>query len=137
MTVASIEVVQASLNELYQGFTGKPPRIFIDIQLYIILGLGVFMKFFLWIDCLVVNKSLHSDTIVALGEDHFNDVVSNSVAIATAASAFQTSAWWIDPLGAIVISLVLIYRWVLIINEQVKKIVGYTASPEFIEMVSI
>jgi divalent metal cation (Fe/Co/Zn/Cd) transporter len=38
-------------------------------------------------------------------------------------------------LGAVLISLVIIYRWVDIISEQVKKIVGHTAPPEYIEKV--
>jgi divalent metal cation (Fe/Co/Zn/Cd) transporter len=37
--------------------------------------------------------------------------------------------------GAVLISLVIIYRWVDIIGEQVKKIVGHTAPPEYIEKV--
>ena len=37
-----------------------------------------------------------------------------------------------DPLGAILISLVIIYRWGNIMSEQVKKIVGHTAPPDFI-----
>jgi hypothetical protein len=35
----------------------------------------------------------------------------------------------------VLISLVIIYRWVDIISEQVKKIVGHTAPPEYIEKV--
>jgi len=38
--------------------------------------------------------------------------------------------------GAILISLVIIYRWVDIINEQVKKIVGHTAPQDYIEKVT-
>jgi divalent metal cation (Fe/Co/Zn/Cd) transporter len=38
----------------------------------------------------------------------------------------------VDPLGAILISLVIIYRWGNIMSEQVKKIVGHTAPPDFI-----
>ena len=38
-------------------------------------------------------------------------------------------------IGAILISLVIIYRWVDIINEQVKKIVGHTAPQDYIEKV--
>lgn len=40
-------------------------------------------------------------------------------------------------IGAVLISLVIIYRWVGIISEQVKKIVGHTAPPAYIEMVSV
>jgi divalent metal cation (Fe/Co/Zn/Cd) transporter len=39
--------------------------------------------------------------------------------------------------GAVLISLVIIYRWVDIISEQVKKIVGHTAPPEYIEKVRV
>ena len=48
----------------------------------------------------------------------------------------KTGAWYVDPAGAILISLVIIYRWVFIISEQVKKIVGHTAPPEFIDQVA-
>jgi hypothetical protein len=44
----------------------------------------------------------------------------------------SSQAWWVDPLGAILISLVIIYRWGNIMSEQVKKIVGHTAPPDFI-----
>ena len=37
--------------------------------------------------------------VAALAEDHFNDVISNSTAIATVLIAFHTVAWWVDPSG--------------------------------------
>jgi divalent metal cation (Fe/Co/Zn/Cd) transporter len=107
------------------------------VDLYIILGVGILLKLVLWIYCLRLNASasLSSDTVAALAEDHFNDVLSNGAAIITASIAFNTIAWWVDPVGAILISLVIIYRWGEIIHEQVKKIVGHTAPPEFIQQV--
>jgi divalent metal cation (Fe/Co/Zn/Cd) transporter len=41
----------------------------------------------------------------------------------------------VDPFGAILISLVIIGRWGGIIKEQAKKIVGFTAPPEFVSQV--
>lgn len=128
-------VIQYSAVDLYEGLRGDIPELHVDIDMYIILGLGIFLKFALWLFCLKASEVNNSDMISALAEDHFNDVISNTVAIATAAAAFHTPYWWIDPLGAILISLVIIYRWIAIINEQVKKIVGYTAPKEFIEEV--
>lgn len=62
---------------------------------------------------------------------------SNTAAIVTIAIASSVrDAWWVDPVGAILISLVIIYRWIGIINEQVKKIVGHTAPQEFINEAS-
>lgn len=75
--------------------------------------------------------------VEALTEDHFNDVISNSVAIITAAIAVHTIAWYTDPLGAILISIVIVTRWCWIINDQIKKIVGYTAPQSYIDQVYI
>lgn len=35
----------------------------------------------------------------ALAEDHLNDVISNGAAIITAAIAFHTPYWYMDPIG--------------------------------------
>lgn len=71
----------------------------------------------------------------ALAEDHLNDVLSNTAAVVTAAIAYNTSAWWLDPVGAVLISILIISRWGDIISEQVRKIVGYTAPTEYIKEV--
>eukprot|EP01032_Pedospumella_encystans_P020357 gene20357-23123_t len=133
MSMASVEVMQYSAVDLYNGMNGDLPKLDLTTALYVIMVLGIFLKFFLWIYCLKLNVSIKSDTVTALAEDHFNDVLSNTAALITASIAFHTPYWWMDPLGAILISLVIIYRWVDIINEQVKKIVGHTAPQDYIE----
>lgn len=136
MSMASVEVIQYSCIDLYSGLTGNIPELNVDQDLYIILGLGIFMKLVLYIFCRYANRSVRSDSLAALAEDHLNDVVSNIAAIVTAAIAFNTTAWYIDPVGAILISFVIIGRWLGVMAEQVRKVVGYTASPEFIAMVN-
>jgi len=44
--------------------------------------------------------------------------------------------WWLDPTGGIVISAVIILRWLHLSWEQVKQVTGHTAPPEFIELVN-
>ena len=57
----------------------------------------------------------------ALAEDHLNDVMSNAVAIMTAVLATRhRSVWWVDPVGAILISGIIMYRWYDVILDQVK-----------------
>lgn len=130
-------MIQYSCADLYNGFhDGNLPLLNVDVELYVILGIGIGMKFMLWLYCLRLNQSVGSDVVKALTEDHFNDVISNIAAVATAAIAYNTVAWWIDAIAAIVISLVIIYRWFGIISEQVEKIAGHSAPPEFIEQVN-
>jgi cation diffusion facilitator family transporter len=136
MSMASVEVIQFSIVDLNDGFNGHKPHLTVDVALYSILSIGIVSKFFLWWYCLHVNRTVKSDTIHALAEDHLNDVLSNAFAVAAAAIAYNVpKIWSIDPIAAIVISLVIIYRWYDIISEQVKKIVGHTAPPEFIDQV--
>ena len=135
MTMASIEVIQFSAVDIYDGIIGDIPQLDVGVSMYAILGLCIFLKLILYLYCRYVNRTLHNDMLDVLAEDHFNDVISNTAAIITAAIAFNTVAWWVDPAGAILISIVIIGRWIGIMAEQVKKIVGHTAPPEFITQV--
>jgi divalent metal cation (Fe/Co/Zn/Cd) transporter len=103
--------------------------------MFLILGIGTIFKILLYFYCTSIR--INSDILTALAEDHLNDVLSNSTAILTASLALcYPHYWYIDQLGAILISGIIISRWVDVITDQVKKIVGYTATPEFIQEVT-
>jgi divalent metal cation (Fe/Co/Zn/Cd) transporter len=131
-------ILVVSAMDLYYGFIDNKIHYIHGNDLFFgLLGLCTFAKFLLYLFCKHINKDINSDSLTALTEDHLNDVLSNSIAIATAVIAeTRHNYWYIDPLGAIVISLVIVYRWIDVISEQVRKIVGYTAPPEFIAMIN-
>ena len=136
MIFASVEVIQFSIVDIMAGVGGNLPELDVGPVLYAILAVGIAFKFALYLYCRYVNATANVDMLVALAEDHFNDVISNSAAMVTAAVAYNVHAvWWVDPAGAIFISVVIIVRWMAIVLEQVKKIVGHTAPPEFIAQV--
>lgn len=136
MIMASIEVIQFSVVDIINGLKGELPTLDVDSYFYIILGTGIFLKFVLYIYSKWVSLYIKTDSLEALIEDHFNDVISNSGAIITASIAFyHRDVWWMDPAGAIIISLVIIGRWMQQMSEQVKKIVGHIAPQLFIDEV--
>ena len=58
--------------------------------------------------------------MLALAEDHRNDIVSNLGAIAFGAIAsISPKVWWFDPVGAILISAYIIWSWACILKGQV------------------
>ena len=58
--------------------------------------------------------------MLALAEDHRNDIVSNLGAIAFGAIASSSQkVWWFDPAGAILISAYIIWSWACILKGQV------------------
>jgi len=73
-------------------------------------------------------------TLEALAQDHWNDALSNAVAaIALFAALLSKDLWWVDPFGAIIISLYIIYSWYETGKEQIEQLTGKSAPDEFIE----
>ncbi|CAF1201035.1 unnamed protein product [Adineta ricciae] len=83
-------------------------------------------------------------TMYAVAQDHRNDVFSNFVALACgiiAAKALDGSikdpeVVVIDPIGAIIISLYIIFCWLKQLREQVRNLSGYKAKPEFLQKIT-
>ncbi|KAK3428442.1 hypothetical protein EUGRSUZ_F04469 [Eucalyptus grandis] len=85
------------------------------------------VKFALMIYC----RRFKNEIVRAYAQDHFFDVVTNSVGLAAAVLAIQYY-WWIDPVGAIIIAIYTISTWARTVIENVWLLIGRTAPPEFI-----
>lgn len=73
-------------------------------------------------------------TLEALAQDHWNDALSNGVAATALLCAVQwPSLWFLDPCGAVIISLYIIYSWYTTGKEQIEHLTGKSAPEEFIE----
>jgi hypothetical protein len=60
--------------------------------------------------------------LLLLLQDHLNDIMSNLCAIITAILAgVVANGWWVDPVGAIAISLYIVARWLAIAKQQVRS----------------
>ena len=57
------------------------------------------VKFFLMLYC----RRFKNEIVRAYAQDHFFDVVTNSVGLAAAVLAVRYH-WWIDPTGALIVS---------------------------------
>lgn len=73
-------------------------------------------------------------TLEALAQDHWNDALSNMVAaLALLAAVHSPSLWYLDPVGAILISIYIIYSWYSTGVEQIEQLTGKSAPEEFIQ----
>ncbi|KAI8462623.1 MAG: cation efflux protein [Monoraphidium minutum] len=133
MAVASFEVVAESCSVLYKGLAqGELPVLQLGPVMYAVLGSATVAK----LVCFVVCNALkgRSDSMLALAEDHINDVMSNLAAVgAAAATTLVQGGWWIDSSSAMAISVWICWRWFTIARTQVHKLVGRGAPAEFIE----
>jgi Co/Zn/Cd efflux system component len=77
---------------------------------------------------------LADPTLEAVAQDHFNDILSNSVAAVALLLALRNpSLWYLDPVGAILISLYIIYSWYQTGREQIEHLTGRSAPADFID----
>jgi len=68
--------------------------------------------------CLSIAK--HNLYWQALAEDHRNDILSNLTAILCGGlGSISQKCWWVDPVGAILISAYIIWSWMIICMNQV------------------
>jgi divalent metal cation (Fe/Co/Zn/Cd) transporter len=73
------------------------------VKVNLMIGIMVFVtvvKFILMIYC----RRFKNEIVRAYAQDHFFDVITNSVGLAAAVLAVKFF-WWMDPTGAILVSL--------------------------------
>ncbi len=101
----------------------------------ILLGLTIGSKGILLAICATLSHV--SDVAKTLALDHLNDVLSNTVALGAAllASWRHAQLWWTDAVGAIVVSLYIIWSWLGLANEQIGRLVGMGAPDSFVQVV--
>eukprot|EP00249_Psilotum_nudum_P023870 c29013_g1_i1 orf=264-1451(+) len=96
-----------------------------------VIGIMVFVtlvKLFLMVYC----QTFKNEIVRAYAQDHFFDVITNSIGLLAAVLASEFY-WWIDPAGAILLAMYTIKTWSITVLENVNSLVGKTASPDFLQ----
>ncbi|XP_010943644.1 metal tolerance protein 7 [Elaeis guineensis] len=85
------------------------------------------VKFFLMLYC----RSFKNEIVRAYAQDHFFDVITNSIGLIISLLAVRY-CWWMDPAGAILIALYTRSTWAKTVLENVRLLIGKTAPPEYL-----
>lgn len=70
-----------------------------------------------------------------LWQDHRNDLLINGFGILTSVGGSKL-AWWIDPMGAIIISVIVSYNWLRTAFSEFLLLVGVVASVEIQQLIT-
>ncbi|GJP59747.1 hypothetical protein CLOP_g15117 [Closterium sp. NIES-67] len=102
-------------------------------QVYVgIMVFAIVVKAALYIYCRMFPNN---DIVMAYAQDHFFDVVTNVVGLGAAVLA-GLFAWWIDPVGAILLALYTMINWGRTVLENVNSLTGRSAPPEFLQKIT-
>ncbi|KAK1226860.1 hypothetical protein PQX77_010164 [Marasmius sp. AFHP31] len=130
MLSVSIVLIAFSAQDLASHDDGETKDF--HIPSVVAVGVAFATKFLLFLYCYSIRNS--SSQVQVLWEDHRNDLFVNGFGLFTS-SAGAKIKWWIDPMGAIIISVAIVVSWTLTSVEQFGYLAGKAAPHEFTQLV--
>ena len=133
MGMGALEMCFESTETIIRGLSSHDTGLNITFLSLAILLCGIIVKVCLYLYCRHFRASPTGD---ALATDHLNDMVSNGVAIVVAVIAqLYPSLWFIDPVGAIAISIYIVATWYQVAKEHTEMLVGRAADETFVDKI--
>ncbi|KAF1807481.1 cation efflux family-domain-containing protein [Mucor lusitanicus] len=131
ITTSFSQVLITSIEKLTTGTA--PEQIDLSMSALIILGVNVVVKALLWFWCTTIKGS---SSVEALAYDHENDVVF-TIASTLFPLVGNYMGWnWLDPVGAILLSIYIIYEWMGVLIENIRRLTGQAASADDIKQLT-
>lgn len=118
-----------AFERLLHGKSGDIVEIGFTSVMIMILTIVTKLGCFFW--C----KSVKSSSVEALTQDALVDVVFNSFSILMPVLGYHFSIWWFDPLGALLLSIYIIYLWFMTCAEHIIKLAGRNAEADDYQVV--
>ncbi|KAH9464464.1 hypothetical protein MJO28_001861 [Puccinia striiformis f. sp. tritici] len=131
MGCASVVLVVESIESLAKGRSIETDNK-LHIPAIAAVSASFVAKGLLFIYCWAVRNQ--DGQVRVLWEDHRNDLFINAFGIFTNAAGAKIK-WWIDPLGAMLISIALIILWGVSITREFKQLAGESAPVDFMQRV--
>ncbi|EGG09587.1 uncharacterized protein MELLADRAFT_34394 [Melampsora larici-populina 98AG31] len=131
MGCGSLVLVIESIQSLIQNPSNSSKPIY-HLSAVITVCVAFLAKFGLFVYCWTIRN--RDSQVRVLWEDHRNDLFINGFGIFTNAAGAHIK-WWIDPLGALIISMALIYLWGESITREFKCLAGQSAPVDFMQRV--
>ncbi|ORY99560.1 cation efflux family-domain-containing protein [Absidia repens] len=132
ITTSFTQVLMNSIERLTEpGKAGE--ELDLSMGALILLGANIAIKAVLWFWCAKIKGSSSVD---ALAHDHENDVVFSIASTIFPIVGIWAKMPWLDPVGAIILSIYIIYEWMNILLENIRRLTGQAASSEDIKQLT-
>ncbi|TID17988.1 cation diffusion facilitator 1 [Venturia nashicola] len=138
MTAVSLVIIVQSVIELAEGAPKNGAGATLRTKPFtlvsaIVVAVAFTVKLMLFFYCFSL-RNIYSQVRV-LWEDHRNDLLINGIGLGFSLLG-SFVRWWIDPMGAIILSLTVIYLWQRTAFEEFKLLVGVTADTATLQLIT-
>jgi cation diffusion facilitator family transporter len=131
MTAVSLVIIVQSIRDLAEGST--TPTSAFHLPSIIVVGLAFTTKLCLFLYCYSL-RNLYSQ-IHILWEDHRNDLIINGTGLMFSLLGSKVR-WWIDPMGAILISCLIIFLWLRTAYSEFHLLIGVSADTATLQLIT-
>nr|OQO26190.1 hypothetical protein B0A51_08302 [Rachicladosporium sp. CCFEE 5018] len=126
MVISFAQILQESVEKIIplEGKAEELPWAAIGALLGTIVLKGI-----IWFGCIPIKTT----QVQALAQDCRTDVIFNSLSLLFPYIGFKANVWWLDPAGAGLLSLFIIYDWGHTAFENVTRLSGQAADEAFLK----
>lgn len=132
MTAVSFILIVQSAVSLVEGNNGNPYGNF-HLPSVIVVAVAFCTKLGLFAYCWALRDKYSQIRI--LWEDHRNDLFINGFGLLTSIGGSKLR-WWIDPLGAIVLSVLISFLWLRTAYSEFQLLIGVSADTAFLQHIT-
>lgn len=120
MVISFLQILQESVEELMplKGKAEELPKAAVGALLSTIIVKGI-----IWFGCMPIKTT----QVQALAQDCKTDVIFNTLSLLFPIIGAKANIWWLDPVGAGLLSLYIIYDWGATSFENVTRLSGQAA----------
>ena len=125
MVISFMQILQESVEKLIplHGKAEMLPPIAVGALVATVVVKGI-----IWFGC----RPIATTQVQALAQDCKTDVIFNTLSLLFPVIGAQVGAWWLDPAGAALLSLFIIYDWGSTCFENVVRLSGQAADGQML-----
>jgi cation diffusion facilitator family transporter len=110
--IMSMSMVTILINSVQELLQTTHESVTFDTVTIVVLSCTIGSKFIMCIFATYVNRIQPNISVEAYAQDHFNDVLTNTVGtIGVAVAGSFPDLWWFDPTAAICLAVYIIANW--------------------------
>lgn len=124
--ISFFQVGLESFKKLFMDPTKHKLPVKIGWDAVLIMLTTILAKVGCWVWC----ASSKSSSVQALAQDAMTDIVFNSFSLVMPVTGYTLGIWWLDPVGALLLSIYVIVSWSMTAFEHIENLAGAVADPK-------
>jgi cation diffusion facilitator family transporter len=133
MITVSVVIIVESIRTIAEHKSGSSETNPLHLPSVIAVCIAFITKFSLFLYCWAIRNKYSQVRI--LWEDHRNDLFINGFGILTSVGGAKLK-WWIDPLGALILSSLVIFLWSRTAYSEFQLLIGVTADTSMLQLIT-